>query len=149
MTAPGLRSRSLCLCCLGAGDISYVTAVLLISSVLVISCSHYFYKIETKAFCSLLDDSHVVGSLRCLGLPLCLHNSLNVISANVQCSRDEGYVLFCFCTPPRAVAHQNTSLIKVRFSVCACAFYVCVPVCGRVERVPRYVTPCQRLPSFR
>lgn len=68
-----------------------------------------------------------------------------------MCSALVMRVMFCFVFAHRhaAVAHQNTSLIKVRFSVCACAFYVCVPVCGRVERVPRYVTPCQRLPSFR
>lgn len=68
-----------------------------------------------------------------------------------MCSALVMRVMFCFVFAHRhaAVAHQNTSLIRVRFSVCACAFYVCVPVCGRVERVPRYVTPCQKLPSFR
>lgn len=60
---------------------------------LVISYSHYFYKIETKAF-AYLDESRVAGSLHCLGLRfcVCITLTLKMISESTQCSREEEIV---------------------------------------------------------
>lgn len=102
---PGLRPRSLCLCCLGARDISSVTVVLLISTVLVISCRHYFYKIETKAFCSLLGDSQVVRPLCRLGLHcVCITWSLRICNVLVSLFTVWIFSIVYFCAHGRLAA---------------------------------------------
>lgn len=83
---------------------------------LVISYSHYFYKIETKAF-AYLDESRVAGSLHCLGLRFCVYITLTLkmISESMQCSREEEIVNVMLCFFLYHTFFLNISHVSVCF----------------------------------